>query len=229
MQTSVNGGDRLDKHVIDIVKDDTRKRKVLIDEEPVYYLYLKDIRNLKLVVGMAIEEDTIAKIKEILIKRGANYCFHLIAKKDFTVQEIRQKLVKALYNEECTQAIIAKLIDMKLLDDHSYTKRYLESYLPYKSKKWIEHKLYLKGIKDIDYERTLDSMDMLYNDQKAAIELAIRKWLRQKKNQPHCHPKNANEKPEYLENSIDTQKLIQHLYQKGFDYVLIKDIISRVL
>ncbi len=34
---------------------------------------------------------------------------------------------------------------------------------------------------------------------------------------------------DYMNKGIDKQKLIQHLYQKGFEYVLIQEIISRNL
>jgi regulatory protein len=153
------------KRIIDIVKGESRKQKVLIDGEPIYYLFSKNIKSLKLFIGKDLDDEVLVMIKDIVVKRGLSYCYHLIAKKDFTTHEINQKLSKALYDDESIEIILNKLTDMKLLDDESYTKRYLESYLAHKSKKWIEHKLYLKGIKNFDYADTMDSMEVVINAQ----------------------------------------------------------------
>ncbi|MFI3226858.1 MAG: regulatory protein RecX [Clostridia bacterium] len=91
-------------------------------------------------------------------KRALATSFRILSKKAYSRHEIEQKLIKFEYDEEIVEQVLAKLEEMKLVDDEEYADIIIEGYT---QKGWgkqkIREELYKRGVpSDISKEKLTD-------------------------------------------------------------------------
>jgi SOS response regulatory protein OraA/RecX len=137
-----------------------------------------------------------------------------LGKKDYTIYEITNILIKAHYIEAIIDLVIFRLSELNLLNDERYATRYYDSYASYKGIKWIKQKLSQRGISFVP------NKEETYTEQQViALSKAIKSWLRKH----YKYTKETIETHDHTEvlEYNEFKKLNQYLYQKGFEYSLI--------
>lgn len=191
-----------------IEKGRNGKKKVLLDDREVILLYDKEVKKYGLKVGEEITERIWGEILQLLEIRGKKWIFHLLAKKDYTISLIENKLRKVSYPESVIRNIVEYFLEKNFLDDKIYIEKYYKYYKHYKSKRIIEQDLMKKGVtRDILKEFFDISFDEDI-EKKTALNL-LKKKMRYK----------------VKEDSIKF-KMIKYLADKGFDYSMSKEMVE---
>lgn len=142
-----------------------------------------------------------------------NYSLTILAKKMYSVAEIKNKLRKRTKNDEYIEQVIFQLSSLGLLDDNEYAELYIRSLKNKNKYSWkeIRFRLYQKGIKmekeNFDHE-AIDQYEM------AVVRKLIEKKLRQ----------NLPEEEQIKER----KKIFDYLYKKGFSTEIISRILSQL-
>ena len=134
--------------VTEVVPLDKKRRKVYIDNQYAFPLYLSEIRRFNIESGNEITSDVLEKIEELLHKRIRERILYLLDSTPRTEFEIRTKLIKSGYTEMFFQPVIDRIKDYGYINDEEYARMYSESLRNSKnnSRRMIEQKLYQKGI-----------------------------------------------------------------------------------
>lgn len=134
--------------VTDVVPFDKKRRKVHIDNQYAFPLYLSELRKFNIEPGNEVTEMVMEKIEEILYKRIRECVLFLLDSSPRTEQEIRTKLLRSGYIDRYVTPVIDRIKEYGYIDDYSYARMYSESLRNGKnnSRRMIEQKLYQKGI-----------------------------------------------------------------------------------
>ncbi len=161
-------------------------------------------------VGQELSEAEIADLQrkdseEVAYQKTLNFLSYRVR----SVKEIRDYLKKHKTPPEITATIIERLIDLKLLDDHTFAKTWVENREAFRprSKRVLRIELRQKGINEEIIRQVLEPV----NDQKSAIRLASKQ----------------SRKYAGLEWFEFRKKLSAFLARKGFDYGTISPIVSQ--
>lgn len=130
---------------------DKKRFEIDIDGKLAFILYKGELRSFGLQVNEAIsDKDYDEIINNILPKRAVLRCGHLLEKRDYTKQQLRDKLHDAHYPETVIDYALNKMLDYGFINDLRYSERYIESKINKISMNSIRTKLFQKGIaKDI--------------------------------------------------------------------------------
>lgn len=179
-----------------------------IDGEYFYIFDLEIIRQNDLRVGKEVEEALLEDLKyQAELRKTRERAFYLLSYRDHSEKELYDKLCKNA-RPEIAAAIVAKMLDLKLLDDERYAQKLAEYYLC--SKRWSYRKslfeLRKKGIASELAEQVLEALAV---DPIEQISYLIdHKYYR------------------YLGDFKGNQKVIHALARLGFQYDDIKTAIS---
>jgi len=129
-----------------------------------------------------------------------HYALYLIGRRYYSEKELRDKLKRRTENLEELEKIIARLKEMKLLDDLKYASAYVRSELSRAPQgfKSIKYRLLKKGFKPHDIEITLAGSQI--DEVQLAREALSKKAKSLKK----------------TDNTKYTQKLYRFLLSRGF-------------
>lgn len=132
-----------------IILKETGTKKIYID--PVsregIYLYPSEIRKEKLNEESVLSEEELELLRrKYAVPRAKKYALGILAKRDKTEQEIREKLEKAGNDSLSIQDAVNYLKKMGYLDDFAYARDYVYSKRGRKSFRQIEFELAKKGI-----------------------------------------------------------------------------------
>ena len=83
--------------------------------------------------------------EEILPRRAKLRAMHLLTRRDYTEQEIRQRLRKGKYPEEVIEEAVSYVKAYHYVDDESYARRYVEQYRDKKGVRKIRMELSGEG------------------------------------------------------------------------------------
>lgn len=126
----------------------------------------------------------------------------ILARRDNSEREMRQKLKQKGIGQEDIDQTIMRLTEKKLLDDHVFAQKKAESIFRTKlvGPSYIRMKLKTAGIADTIIEETLDSL--AFDDEwRSRAKQAIDKWNK-------AHPKHADDKIRHM----------RFLASRGFDF-----------
>lgn len=152
--------------VTQIAPLDNKKRKVYIDCEYAFPLYVSDIRKYRLSEGCSIEEDLYDQLCTLVIGRISRRIAYLITDYDKSERDIRNKLLMASYPEILVDASINKLKDYGYIDDRRYARTYADSLIARnKSIIYIRMKLNEKGISRDITDMIIDELSYDENEQ----------------------------------------------------------------
>lgn len=158
------------------IKPITKKKfKVRFDNGIEVELYKGDIKTFDLFDGCTLDG---SKQKEFftdfLGKRATKRAMHILEKADRTEQEIRDKLKKNSYPEECIDIAINYLYSYHYLDDERYAQNYVMFYNDTRSQQKIKFDLQRKGV-------SRDIINSVLEEYYLDNELdQIKKWIEKK-------------------------------------------------
>lgn len=167
----------------------------------------KESKHLELSEGKELTEDQIQWIyEEFVFPRGRNYLIYLLAARDYTEREVKDKLRKAHYPEEIIEEILNYGREKHYLDDLRYAQDYIFSRKSSKSIRLLKYQLSMKGISDSVLSQI--EADNGAEDLFPVVELY---WKKKKGN---SYEKSA--------------KTYQYFVRKGYNSSLVKELIRQV-
>ncbi len=153
--------------ITEVAPLDKKRRKVYIDGEYTFPLYLSEIRKYHIEADYELSDEEYEVIKAFIVKRIIERIMYLLGDTDRTERDIIRKMVMAGYGEEYVTIAVNRLKEYGYIDDYRFAASYAESLRDNrgKSRRIIEGKLYEKGVpKDIITE-VMDALPMNEEDQ----------------------------------------------------------------
>ena len=167
----------------------------------------KEGKNLELEEGKELSADQLEWIfNELVFPRGRNYLICLLAGKDYTIKEVRDKLVKACYPPSVIEDIICYGVEKHYLDDFRYASDYIRLRKSGKSIRQLKYQLSMKGISSVVLSQIEEQ-----NEEEDLYPKICRYMERQKGN-------------EYERKA----KTYQYFVRKGYNSSFIKEIIGKL-
>lgn len=158
--------------------------------------------------------DEVMEVKERLLK-GKKRALRLLERKDYSRQELINRLQKDGYETELIEQIIQYVDSFHYLDDVRVAGSFIRGRKEYKSRRELEYLLKQKGISEEDIELALEE-NYRNEDGISQEEAAIRKQL-----QKYHVDENGLAELSFEEK----QKIAAKLYRKGFASDKIKKIV----
>ena len=185
-----------------------KKYRVFADEQFLFSLFGKELKQFHLRVDEEISDDVVKHILDMVVyKRAKERALFLLERKPLSIHMLREKLVRNEYPVDVIDKVIYFLEQYHYVDDLEYTRMYVETYSKRKSRKQIQCDLYRKGISRVVLEEYF-----LENDY--SEDLCFEKQF-----QRYTRGKN-------LQDFLTRQKVFRYFYGKGFSSTLIETHIS---
>lgn len=193
--------------ITDVAPLDKKRRKVYIDGQYAFPLYLSELRKYNIETGATLEESVYDDICSLLMRRVRERILYLIADYDRSEQNIRQKISMAGYRGSFVDDAIDSLKEYGYIDDLRFARYYAESMRDTKGRSAfaISRSLYEKGISRDVIDTVMGELDI---DEETQILKAL-------------SSKGYNEDNIRQIDDKERQKLISFLMRKGFSYDLI--------
>mgnify|MGYP000543190175 FL=1 len=193
--------------ITDIAPLDKKRRKVYIDGQYAFPLYVSELRKYNIEAGAVLEENVYDDICSLLMRRVRERILYLITDYDRSEQNIRQKISMAGYRGSFVDDAIDSLKEYGYIDDLRFARYYAESMRDTKGRSAfaISRSLYEKGISRDVIDTVMGELDI---DEDAQILKAL-------------SSKGYNEENIRQIDDKERQKLISSLLRKGFSYDLI--------
>lgn len=193
--------------ITDIAPLDKKRRKVYIDGQYAFPLYVSELRKYNIEAGAVLEENVYDDICSLLMRRVRERILYLITDYDRSEQNIRQKISMAGYRGSFVDDAIDSLKEYGYIDDLRFARYYAESMRDTKgcSAFAISRSLYEKGISRDVIDTVMGELDI---DEDAQILKVL-------------SSKGYNEENIRQIDDKERQKLISSLLRKGFSYDLI--------
>ena len=189
------------------------RSKVYIDYEFAFVLYKGELRLYHIKEEQEIaEEDYEELMNKVLPKRAKLRSMNLLKNKEYTENQLRNKLRLGFYHEKIIEEAIAYVKSYHYIDDVRYTAQFIEYNMGMKSKKRMEMDLLKKGI---DRELINSTFEELQEEDIQENELVMIKKLVEKK---HFDARIATNQ--------EKMRLYAFLYRKGFSSENIKKVIQ---
>ena len=192
---------------------DTGGKKVYVDpgEREGVFLYPGEIKKLRLQEGSRLEAETFEQIrKEYAIPRAKKRALGILAKKDRTEKELRDKLKESLHDEYSLEEAMLFVKSFGYVDDYAYAKDYLYFKKKKKSYLQIRRELKEKGISGQILEIVFEEAGTQeLEDIRPHVEKYMKKF-----------------------SEIDTaalQKTCAYFYRKGYSTELVREIIDNFI
>ena len=123
------------------------KYRAVFDNGVSCVLYRSEAARFSLKTGSFLNEEQYSTlIEEIIGKRAKRRAMHILEQMDRTEHELREKLTKSEYPEECTDAAIEYVKKYKYIDDERYAFNYVRFHQEKLSKQQLTVKLSQKGV-----------------------------------------------------------------------------------
>lgn len=193
--------------ITDIAPLDKKRRKVYIDGQYAFPLYVSELRKYNIEAGAVLEENVYDDICSLLMRRVRERILYLITVYDRSEQNIRQKISMAGYRGSFVDDAIDSLKEYGYIDDLRFARYYAESMRDTKGRSAfaISRSLYEKGISRDVIDTVMGELDI---DEDAQILKVL-------------SSKGYNEENIRQIDDKERQKLISSLMRKGFSYDLI--------
>ncbi len=193
--------------ITDIAPLDKKRRKVYIDGQYAFPLYVSELRKYNIEAGAVLEENVYDAICSLLMRRVRERILYLIADYDRSEQNIRQKISMAGYRGSFVDDAIDSLKEYGYIDDLRFARYYAESMRDTKGRSAfaISRSLYEKGISRDVIDTVMGELDI---DEDAQILKVL-------------SSKGYNEENIRQIDDKERQKLISSFMRKGFSYDLI--------
>lgn len=193
--------------ITDVAPLDKKRRKVYIDGQYAFPLYLSELRKYNIEAGATLEESVYDDICSLLMRRVRERILYLIADYDRSEHNIRQKISMAGYRGSFVDDAIDSLKEYGYIDDLRFARYYAESMRDTKGRSAfaISRSLYEKGISRDVIDTVMGELDI---DEEPQILKAL-------------SSRGYNEDNIRQIDDKERHKLISFLMRKGFSYDLI--------
>lgn len=174
-------------HQITSVQEINKRYYIEIDGQYHLFLYYRDIKSIRLSgvveIHHVLTEEELHLLEEIVLQRGRRYIFNLLAQKDYSVNQLREKLFKGKYIDEHIDRILQPFIDKSYVNDERLIARKVEGLKKTKSKMEIEYQLLQKGFQKEEIRRITNSTIQEDDEIDSAYQLLEKKYrMKQIKN-----------------------------------------------
>ena len=133
--------------VVSIKEINKQRSRILLDSEESFVLYKNEIRTLKVKEGEELSEDRYEKImKCVLPKRCKLRAMNLLKERNYTVYQLKKKLLDGGYPERIANDTIDYVASFGYVDDLKYAMAYITEKESSYSKTEIRQKLLSRGI-----------------------------------------------------------------------------------
>lgn len=130
------------------------RSKVYIDDEFAFVLYKGELRTYHICVGEQIAPGDYDEIyKKVLPRRAKLRAMNLLARREYTVKQLADKLKEGLYPREIIEEALSYVESFRYTDDLRYACDYIAGHEDTRSRKRIEQDLLGKGIDRFTLER----------------------------------------------------------------------------
>lgn len=200
---------RKNKVIVTRIEQGTGKKYcVYADEEFLFSLYNKELRQFHIQEGNEISQDVIAYIFDTIVyKRAKERALFLLERKPYSVYMLKCKLKDNAYSSDIIDRVVAFLEKYHYLDDEEYVRMYVESNSARKSKKQLLYDLYRKGVSKTVVDAYFETN--AYSE-KNCFDKQFQRYVRGK----NLHDYN------------DRQKVFRYFYNKGFSCAIIEQYIK---
>ena len=157
-----------------------KKVKIYIDDVFCFFLYINEVKRLKLQEGECISKQMLEEIyKSILLPRCKNKLCSLLEYKDRTDQELKERLIREGYPKELVEEGISWAKEYRLIDNDRFAANYVKvnegkkgNYLLRKelSRKGIEKTVVDELLADVEKQEK-DNIEKLYQKRFSSIDL----------------------------------------------------------
>lgn len=210
-----------------ITKIENFKKKrllIFINDEPLFSILKDDFNTINLAENQAITNEEIDfLIENFLLKDALNKAFYLISIKDYTKEQIIDKLKGDYIHNTAILRAIDFLEKNKYIDDKRYAMNYYETYIKQKSSFVIKCDLVKKGINDEIISLCEEEFKdlILEEERKNCLKLLNFKY-----------PQISEEdflSLSYKERYNILNKAKSFLARKGYSYSLVNEIINEIM
>ena len=133
--------------ITELVEASSFRVKVYIEQEFAFVLYKGELRKYGLKAGQEIKPEVYGEILgEVLPKRAKLRCMNLLQSKDYTREQLRQKLKQGFYPEEVVEEALDYVASFHYIDDLRFAQDYIHYNELRKSRRRIDMDLLKKGI-----------------------------------------------------------------------------------
>ncbi len=187
--------------------------KVDIDNQFAFVLYKGELRHYRIQENKELSEKEYREIMEKVLPRRAKLrCMNLLMSKEYTVHQMRLKLLQGGYPEEIAESALAYVCSYGYLDDLRYAKDYIESHENVRSRRRMEQDLMTKGISKEVLEEAWNRWE---KDGGVQDETVMIRQLLEKK---HYSPQQTSLQ--------EKQKLYAFLLRRGYGHDAIRKCMS---
>ena len=161
--------------VLEIVKLDKKKAKVLFDNNESLVLYFGEIKKNGICPDEEIDDLLYDELYDIVRKRARERSLYLLQSRDYSESDMRRKLTMSYYPVRIVDETLEFLKNFSYIDDERYTKNIIESSSRYRSRKDIKMRLHRKGIakdliSDLISDVSIDEVGIIRTKYKGKIE-----------------------------------------------------------
>ena len=161
--------------VLEIVKLDKKKAKVLFDNNESLVLYFVEIKKNGICPDEEIDDLLYDELYDIVRKRARERSLYLLQSRDYSESDMRRKLTMSYYPVRIVDETLEFLKNFSYIDDERYTKNIIESSSRYRSRKDIKMRLHRKGIakdliSDLISDVSIDEVGIIRTKYKGKIE-----------------------------------------------------------
>lgn len=201
--------------ITDVVEINKKKRRIYINFDSAFSLYIGEIRKFKIKKDQSISNETYYEIvNEILPKRAKIRAMNLLKNKDYTEYSLKQKLKEGYYPDESISSAIEYVKNYGYINDKRYAENYVNFKSASKSRYQITNFLLQKGVnRDLISEVCDEFYENSENSEKKLIEKLILK-----------------RKLDIINITREEKsKLLGYLTRKGFQIDLINGVINEIV
>lgn len=187
----------------------SKKQRVVFDDGTALSLYASDLKRLEDIAddGEIPKSAFEGFIEETILSRAKNRALHLVSKMDRTEEDMRRKLSQGGYPKDVTEQVISFMKEYHYIDDLSFAKSFIRTYMDKKSLSDIRRRLLEKGV---EKARIFEAEAEVYQGDEEAI---IKELLRKR----GYDSKEADPK--------ERAKTARFLLGKGFSYESFSDLL----
>ena len=204
--------------VTEIVEINKKKRRIYINYDSAFSLYVGEVRKYKIKKDLPIDKEIYDEIvNEILPKRAKLRAMNLLKDRDLTEHSLRGKLKEGYYPEDSIRIAIEYVKSYGYIDDRRYAQNYVNFKSVSKSRYQIKNLLLQKGLdKDLISEVCDEYYENSDNNENSESKLIEKLIIKRKVDIINI-------------TREDKSKLLGYLTRRGFRIDLINGVISEIV
>ena len=204
--------------VTEIVEINKKKRRIYINYDSAFSLYVGEVRKYKIKKDLYIDKEIYDEIvNEILPKRAKLRAMNLLKDRDLTEYSLRGKLKEGYYPEDSIRIAIEYVKSYGYIDDRRYAQNYVNFKSVSKSRYQIKNLLLQKGLdKDLISEVCDEYYENSDNNENSESKLIEKLIIKRKVDIINI-------------TREDKSKLLGYLTRRGFRIDLINGVISEIV